>query len=202
MLIRLISFAFCPERSEFFGKHVYNNLKSLRKEKSIFNKWIDKSLLNYIFNEKYYNFAQILEYEDALSLSEGNVTIVDEKYPEASKQSTIIKLLISLHYTRFLINLPKDNSKNNRSEMNSSTTLSSVTRDGSYSTTYYNASLLYYTHAINLKEKDTVLPFLLSTLISSYIYNQNRKSSLMKFSDDSPNLAKLPYIYGHCFKTY
>ena len=195
MLVRLFSFAFSPERSEFFGKHVYNNLKSLRKNKMIFNKWIDKCLLNYIFNEKYYNFAQILEYEDALSLSEGNVTIVDEKYPEASKQSTIIKLLISLHYTRFLINLPKDNSKNNRSEMNSSTTLSSVTRDGSYSTIYYMASLLYYSHIINLKEKDTVLPFFLSTLISSYIYNQNRKSSLMKFSDDSPNLAKLPYIY-------
>ena len=195
MLIRLFSFAFFPERSEFFGKHVYNNLKSLRKNKMIFNKWIDNNLLNYIFNEKDSNFDKILEYDCAISSSEGNLDIVNEKYPEASKLSTIIRLLISLHYTRFLINLPKDNSKFNRSEMNTSTTLNSVTRDGNYSSIYYNASLLYYSNIINLKEKDTVLPFFLSTLISSYIYNQNRKSSLMKFSDDSPNLAKLPYIY-------
>ena len=198
VLIRLLSFTFFTKKSKFFGKFIYNDLKLLREKNSKFNKWMDKSLLKYLFNFINFYLKDILEYDFAMYYKKENVK------DNPVGKSLFIKFLFLLDLNRFIINRQKKADKNNINK-DSIITISS------------NASCLYYSKDLNHIKKDSFLPQATSTFISSYIYYQNKNSSFMKYLEDaedsenneahndivssdishknSDNLIKLPFIY-------
>ena len=67
ILIRLLSLAFKNKASEFFGKYIYNNLRCIRKEKFLFENWMDNDLLSLLFNRETCSLKDIMEYDYAIS---------------------------------------------------------------------------------------------------------------------------------------
>ena len=191
IFIRLLSLPFNNKLSEFFGKYIYNNLRFLRKDKYLFDQWMNKNLLDNLFIGENISLERLLEYDQYASSHSDNQNSHPSKY-NVIYQSTFITFLRLLKRNRFIVNSYEGNKK---SDMSSDDTKTTNVDGQDMTSNYLNESCNYYSKFIGQIEKDTILPFGVSTFISSYICYQNRKSSLMKFSEEKENLVKLPFIY-------
>jgi len=194
IMIRLISFSSKAKSSDFFGKYIYNNLKILRTKKEVILNWIDNKRLKYLFDNNSKDLKDILNYEEATS----NYDKENKKGDNTQfiNECTFIQFLLKIHKMRFMINIPKNNTgkKNKGNTFASQTSFISKTIVTTSTHIYYNESCLFYVNEIGKYERNVVLPFALSMLISSYIYYQNRHSPLLK-CEPKKNLTDLPFKY-------
>ena len=72
ILIRVLSFAFKAEKDDFFGKYLYNNLKTLRDDKKqlFCEKWINSDLIQHIFNNNKLDI--VMNVDDVISENNNN----------------------------------------------------------------------------------------------------------------------------------
>ena len=92
IFIRLLSLPFNNKLSEFFGKYIYNNLRCLRKDKYLFDQWMNKNLLDNLFIGENISLERLLEYDQYASSHSDNQNSHPSKY-NVIYQSTFITFL-------------------------------------------------------------------------------------------------------------
>ena len=192
IIIRALSFAFVAQNDEFFGKYLYNNLGELKGDKKIiFLKWVDKSSLTSLFNDKNKDLEFALNADENLKNFEADKGDEEAKNANSiSKQSTFLQILFLIIKSKNIINKSTENQNLN---ITVTTTIS-----GDYSSVYSQISNYFYGENgqnVGQKKRDQPLNVSVSILISAYIYYLNRKSPFMKYSLDMPNLEKTPFVF-------
>ena len=190
IIIRVLSFAFVAKTDEFFGKYLYNNLKEIKYNKEQLSKWVDVRLLLPLFNDDnniLNSLEKSLDIDDELKNTEGaNEETIRSRNSE-SKQSTFLQILFLILKSKNIIN---KSIKDQNLDTTSTNTIS-----GEYTALYTQLSLFFYGTTLGLKTRDQHLTVSISILISTYIHYLNRKSPLINYSLDSPNLIKTPFIF-------
>ena len=189
IMIRVLSFAFNSKNDEFFGKYLYNNLELLKTNKKILIEWINNELLKPIFNSSNKTLKQTIEIDEhLLNISNGKYDKIPNQLINA--ESLFFDILLYVYKSKKIIN----NKKNGNSDLNSTTT---TTFSGVQTTIYTQQSEFYYGDGeeIGKKNRDSPLILTLTILISAYIYYQNRKSPLIKYSENKENLENLPFVF-------
>ena len=205
IIIRVFSFAFKAESSEFFGKYIYNNLKNLLKNKTIFTKWIIsnkieifkeselKEIIFYSKNlEKDNSDKNSSESKDLININNNLNNTKESENNKSIDNNPYIQLLSEICHLRrdFAFKKQKNNDENKKSF--------SDTNSNSKTTIYSKKSDLYYGSNLNKelkKSSDYFLPYPLSIFISVYIYYKNNRSPLIDYSKDSENLTNLNFSY-------
>ena len=190
LIIRVLSFAFVTKNDEFFGKYLYNNIEELRSKngKKLLMEWIDDTLLKGLFNDN----NQTLDF--ALSADENLKNTDDDEKEDiirsinlTSKQSTFLQILFYSLKNKNIIDRSTESSDLN--------TTSTATINESKTAIYTQLSQFFYGSELGKKKRDRILTASVSILISTYIHYLNRKSPLMSYSLDKPNLEKIPFVF-------
>ena len=190
LIIRVLSFAFVTKNDEFFGKYLYNNIEELRSKngKKLLMEWIDDTLLKGLFNDN----NQTLDF--ALSADENLKNTDDDEKEDiirsinlTSKQSTFLQILFYSLKNKNIIDRSTESSDLN--------TTSTATINESKTAIYTQLSQFFYGSELGKKKRDKILTASVSILISTYIHYLNRKSPLMSYSLDKPNLEKIPFVF-------
>ena len=190
LIIRVLSFAFVTKNDEFFGKYLYNNIEELRSKngKKLLMEWIDDTLLKGLFNEN----NQTLDF--ALSADENLKNTDDDEKEDiirsinlTSKQSTFLQILFYSLKNKNIID------RSTESQNLNTTTTTTITETNTQ--IYTQLSQFFYGSELGKKKRDKILTASVSILISTYIHYLNRKSPLMSYSLDKPNLEKIPFVF-------
>ena len=187
ILIRIFSFSFLTSTDEFFGKYLYNNMEQLKVEKNIFLKWVDQKILTSLFNDNNKYLDDALINDEKLSKLDDESEENKQEILSLCSESTFLETLYYLIKSKKIIDKSMGNPNLNE------TTTSNVS--GIYSTIYDQLSQLFYGSILGLKKKDQHLILSLAILISAYIYYQNRKSPLMKYSEAKNDLEISPFVF-------
>ena len=190
LIIRVLSFAFVTKNDEFFGKYLYNNIEELRSKngKKLLMEWIDDTLLQGLFNDN----NQTLDF--ALSADEDLKKNDDDEKEDiirsiilTSKQSTFLQILF--------YSLKNKNIIDRSTESQNLNTTATTTITETNTQIYTQLSQFFYGSELGKKKRDKILTASVSILISTYIHYLNRKSPLMSYSLDKPNLEKIPFVF-------
>ena len=190
LIIRVLSFAFVTKNDEFFGKYLYNNIEELRSKngKKLLMEWIDDTLLKGLFNDN----NQTLDF--ALSADENLKNTDDDEKEDiirtinlTSKQSTFLQILF--------YSLKNKNIIDRSTESQNLNTTATTTITETNTQIYTQLSQFFYGSELGKKKRDKILTASVSILISTYIHYLNRKSPLMSYSLDKPNLEKIPFVF-------
>ena len=190
LIIRVLSFAFVTKNDEFFGKYLYNNIEELRSKngKKLLMEWIDDTLLKGLFNDN----NQTLDF--ALSADENLKNTDDDEKEDiirsihlTSKQSTFLQILFYSLKNKNIID------RSTESQNLNTTTTTTITETNTQ--IYTQLSQFFYGSELGKKKRDKILTASVSILISTYIHYLNRKSPLMSYSLDKPNLEKIPFVF-------
>ena len=190
LIIRVLSFAFVTKNDEFFGKYLYNNIEELRSKngKKLLMEWIDNTLLEGLFNDNNQTLDFALTADEKLKKNDD-----DEKEDIirsiilTSKQSTFLQILFYSLKNKNIIDRSTESSDLN--------TTSTATINESKTAIYTQLSQFFYGSELGKKKRDRILTASVSILISTYIHYLNRKSPLMSYSLDKPNLEKIPFVF-------
>ena len=182
IIIKVLSLAFNAESDEFFGKHLYNNIASFKKEKKDLVEWFINDSLKPLLK----NYS-LIHTVDADQVQKDNDSNESNGSGVIFKNSTFLQTLHNINNSRRIIFNEK---KNNNKDL-------SITMSSDMTTTFSHASEYMFDKTKNFgkKKKEDFLTPSMSILISTYIYYQNKNSPLMNFSKDSRNLINLPYTY-------
>ena len=190
LIIRVLSFAFVTKNDEFFGKYLYNNIEELRSKngKKLLMEWIDDTLLKGLFNDN----NQTLDF--ALSADENLKNTDDDEKEDiirsinlTSKQSTFLQILFYSLKNKNIID------RSTESQNLNTTTTTTITETNTQ--IYTQLSQFFYGSELGKKKRDKILTASVSILISTYIHYLNRKSPLMSYLLDKPNLEKIPFVF-------
>ena len=193
LIIRVLSFAFVTKNDEFFGKYLYNNIEELRSKngKKLLMEWIDDTLLKGLFNDN----NQTLDF--ALTADENLKNTDDDEKEDiirsinlTSKQSTFLQILFYSLKNKNIIDRSTESQN-----LNTTTTTTITETNTQISQIYTQLSQFFYGSELGKKKRDKILTASVSILISTYIHYLNRKSPLMSYSLDKPNLEKIPFVF-------
>ena len=189
IIIRVLSFAFLAKTDEFFGKYLYNNLEEIKNNKVQLRNWTDAKLLSSLFNEedKDNSLESALDNDISLKNTERGNDETIRRLNIDSKKSTFLQILLLIIKSKNIINKSIEN-------QNLDTTTTD-TLSGELTTIYTQLSLFLYGSTLSQKKREQLLSLSISILISTYIHYLNRKSPLINYSLDSPNLVKIPFIF-------
>ena len=138
IIIRVLSFAFKAEKDDFFGKYLYNNLKTLRDDKKqlFCEKWINSDLIQHIFNNNKLDI--VMNVDDIISCP-------------------FFHLLIKINEAREIFNRNKIGSDDDKNYSLSKTNFDENT------TIYEQISVLFYDESLGKDQKTHKLPATTST---------------------------------------
>ena len=185
IMIKVLSFALNVERDEFFGKHLYNNIGTLKCDKPIFIDWIDNNNIKPLLKGEGKDYLKKI-FDNDQTESENDINDGKNKNNnEFVRGCTFLQLLYKINNSRFKFNRKIFNDKDlNKTQVSSLTSTYSI-----LSYRFYN------TPDIGNVERDNLLTPSMSIFISTYIYYQNKNSPLMDFSKVSEDLVRVPYTY-------
>ena len=187
ILIRIFSFAFVTGTDEFFGKYIYNNLRELRENENKFHEWVNEKILTSLFNENNIILKEAINRDKDLANQKNETEKKKQDTFRLFKESTFLAILYYLIKSKNIINKSIENPNLNE------TTTSNLSGDST--TIYEQLSILFYGSVIGLIKRDQPLIRSLAILISAYIYYQNRKSPLMKYSEAKDDLEISPFVF-------
>ena len=188
ILIRVLSFAFKAEKDDFFGKYLYNNLKTLRDDKKqlFCEKWINSDLIQHIFNNNKLDI--VMNVDDVISEVNNNNN-EKKRYAQFMRDCPFFHLLIKINEAREIFNRNKIGSDDDKNYSLSKTNFDENT------TIYEQISVLFYDESLGKDQKIHKMPATTSTFITTYVYYHNRISPLVNFSKDKEGLENLPFTY-------
>ena len=190
LIIRVLSFAFVTKNDEFFGKYLYNNIEELRSKngKKLLMEWIDDTLLKGLFNDnnQTLNFALTAD-ENLKNTDDDEKEDIIRSINLTSKQSTFLQILFYSLKNKNIID------RSTESQNLNTTTTTTITETNTQ--IYTQLSQFFYGSELGKKKRDKILTASVSILISTYIHYLNRKSPLMSYSLDKPNLEKIPFVF-------
>ena len=185
IIIKVLSFALNVKSDEFFGKHLYNNIASFKKDKKNLVEWfINDRLKPLIKNESLLTIVDCDQVQKDNDINENN-----NDTSVIFKNSTFLQTLHNINNSRTIIINTKKNNNNNK---DLSTTMSS---DMTSKFSLASERLCSEINNLGKEKKEDFLVPSMSILISTYIYYQNKNSPLMDFSKEKEDLVNLPYIY-------
>ena len=188
ILIRVLSFAFKAEKDDFFGKYLYNNLKTLRDDKKqlFCEKWINSDLIQHIFNNNKLDI--VMNVDDVISEVNNNNN-EKKRYAQFMRDCPFFHLLIKINEAREIFNRNKIGSDDDKNYSLSKTNFDENT------TIYEQISVLFFDESLGKDQKIHKMPATTSTFITTYVYYHNRISPLVNFSKDKEGLENLPFTY-------
>ena len=183
IIIKVLSFALNVEKDEFFGKYLYNDMGGLKNNKDTIINWIVINNIKPLLMDKGNNYLESIFVNDQVESD-----INEEKrnnMNEFNNECTFLQLLYSINDSRIKLN-KSINSEKLVNDLNKT--------EVSYTNTYSRRSVLL-SPVMGKTERDKPLTPSMSIFISTYIYHQNKNSTLMDFAKASENLVRLPYTY-------
>ena len=190
LLIMVLSKALKIDRSEFFGKYIYNNFYFLKPEidsnkdskksnEKKLSDWFIKNKPNHLLDNK--KIDEILN--DDLFLIDFFNSNNDKNKEQQILKHKILHLLFYIFVNRYIKTHFIYTDKISQNDTNFSY----------YSSMYSNISQRFGSE-LNMVPKNDFLTSIKGLITSAYIYYQNKHSPLMKF-EKSEELVDMPYTY-------